>query len=91
MNASAVASADVYETAISNTMIAQMFNQSAQAEKGIPYTRKAIALLNKISDPEKKAELLFKIVHRLKWHSQDTKQTNSLETLRSIIANKCLK
>jgi two-component sensor histidine kinase len=71
---------DFNEMAISNTMIAQMFNQTKQAEKGIVYTRKAAMLTDKVTDSIKKTELFFKIANRLKWHYQDTKTVSSLDS-----------
>ena len=71
---------NTYELALGNTMIAQMFNQTGQAEKGIAFTRKAIELSEKINEPEKKVEVYFKISKRLMWHYQDTKKESSLDS-----------
>lgn len=74
------ASGDPYELAICYTMIAQLFNQTAQAEKGIVYTRKAIPFLEKIVNPEHYSDLLFKLSKRYLWHYQDTKKPSSLDS-----------
>ncbi len=77
---SAEASGSPYEQAVCHTMIAQLFNQTGQAEKGIVYSRKAVALLNAIDIPAKKADLLFKLSKRYLWHYQDTKMASSLDS-----------
>lgn len=69
-----------YEQANSYTMIAQLFNQTNRAEQGIIYTRKAIPLLNKITEPEKFTDICFKLSKRYLWHYQDTKITSSLDS-----------
>lgn len=71
---------NLYEQAISYTMIAQMFNQSNLAPKGIIYTRKAAVIAEKITDPLKKTEVYFRISKRLLWHFQETKTMNSLDS-----------
>lgn len=77
---SAENSGNSMEIAVCNTMIAQLFNQMGQAEKGIVYTRKAIPLLKKISSPDETIKLLFLLTKRYLWHYQDTKTTSSLDT-----------
>jgi tetratricopeptide (TPR) repeat protein len=62
------------------TMIAQLFNQTGQAEKGIVYARLAIPFVSKIENPQKAADLLFKLSKRYLWHFQDTKITTSLDS-----------
>lgn len=69
-----------YEQALANTMIAQLFNQTQQAGKGIGYTRKAVALLPKINDEIKLAHLYSMLSKRYLWHYQDTKTTTSLDS-----------
>lgn len=68
------------ETGTAYTMIAQVLNQTGQAEKGITYTRLAIPFLKKIGDPAEKADLLFKLSKRYLWHYQDTKTSSSLDS-----------
>lgn len=80
MGEAAQANDDVYQEATACSMIAQMFNQSGQAENGLLYTRKAISILGKINAPDQKMELLFKISHRLIWHYQETKKNSSLDS-----------
>lgn len=77
---SAEDSGNPHEIAVCYTMIAQLFNQTNQAAKGIVYTRLAIPLLKKIEQPQKRADLLFKLSKRYLWHYQDTKTTSSLDS-----------
>lgn len=69
-----------HEIGVCNTMIAQLFNQTGQAEKGIVYSRKAVLLLDKIKDTIKKSDLLAKLTKRYLWHYQDTKTSSSLDS-----------
>lgn len=77
---SAEASGSPHEQGVCYTMIAQLFNQTGQAEKGIVYSRKAVAFLDAIDNPVKKADLLFKLSKRYLWHYQDTKTARSLDS-----------
>ena len=77
---SAESSGNPHEIAACYTMIAQLFNQTDQADKGIVYSRLAIPLLNKIENPQKKADILFKLSKRYLWHYQDTKISTSLDS-----------
>lgn len=45
---------NIYKQANCNTMVAQLFNQTNQAEKGIIYTRRAVLLLDKITSLSKR-------------------------------------
>lgn len=74
------ASGNPHEIGTAYTMIAQIFNQTGRAEKGIVYTRLAVPYLNKITIPQKKADLLFKLSKRYLWHYQDTKIISSLDS-----------
>ncbi len=76
----AEASDNPYEIGLTYTMIAQLFNQTGQAEKGIIYARLAVPYVAKISIPQKAADLLFKLSKRYLWHYQDTKITSSLDS-----------
>lgn len=76
----AEASNKVYEVAVCNTMIAQLFNQMGQANHGIFYTRKAVSLLNKIQGVQKQEEILYKISKRYLWHYQDFNIKSSLDS-----------
>lgn len=69
-----------YEIGLTYTMIAQLFNQTGQAEKGIGYSRLAVPYIAKIENPQKSADLLFKLSKRYLWHYQDTKTQSSLDT-----------
>ncbi|MFN8354751.1 MAG: histidine kinase [Spirosomataceae bacterium] len=69
-----------YEEAGSNTMIAQLFNQTNQANKGIIYSRRAVALLPQITNLTQKNDILFKLSKRYLWHYQDTKTQSSLDS-----------
>jgi two-component sensor histidine kinase len=62
------------------TMIAHLFNQTGQAEKGVIYSRKAIPLVSLVTDPVKKSDLLYKLSKRYLWYYQDTKAKGSLDT-----------
>lgn len=77
---SAEAAGNKYEQANCYTMIAQLFNQTGQAEKGIVYARLAIPLINKISDQQKASDILFKLSKRYLWHFQDTETPTSLDS-----------
>jgi tetratricopeptide (TPR) repeat protein/anti-sigma regulatory factor (Ser/Thr protein kinase) len=77
---SAEASGSPYEQAVCYTMIAQLLNQTGQADKGITYARKAIPFLSKIEKPSNKADVLFKLSKRYLWHYQDTKTVSSLDS-----------
>ena len=77
---SAESSGNPHEIAACYTMIAQLFNQTDQADKGIAYSRLAIPFLNKIENPQKKADILFKLSKRYLWHYQDTKISTSLDS-----------
>lgn len=71
---------NAYETAVCYTMIAQLFNQTGQAGKGIIYSRMAIPLIRKIDVHSKRADILFKLSKRYLWHYQDTKNRTSLDS-----------
>lgn len=77
---SAEAAKNIYEQANCYTMIAQLFNQMGQAEKGIMYSRLAIPMLNKIESPQKVSDIMFKLSKRYLWHFQDTKTKSSLDS-----------
>ena len=77
---SAESSGNPHEIAGCYTMIAQLFNQTGQADKGIVYARLAIPFLKKIENPQKKADILFKLSKRYLWHYQDTKTSTSLDS-----------
>ncbi|MEY2830566.1 MAG: hypothetical protein RIQ33_2424 [Bacteroidota bacterium] len=78
--ASAQASGNAFDIATCNTMIAQLFNQTNQAEKGIIYARNAVKLLPKLSNPDEKRQILYLLSKRYLWHYQDTKKIGSLDT-----------
>lgn len=71
---------NIYKQANCNTMVAQLFNQTNQAEKGIIYTRRAVLLLDKITSLSKKNDIIFKLSKRYLWHYQDTKTKSSLDS-----------
>jgi tetratricopeptide (TPR) repeat protein len=71
---------NIYETGNCYTMIAQLFNQTGQAVKGVQYTRKVFPLIDQVADPGKKADLLHKMSKRYLWYYQDTKAPGSLDT-----------
>lgn len=73
-------SGDPYETGVCHTMIAQLFNQTGQAEKGVVYTRKAVALAGLVRNPVSQSDLFYKIAKRYLWHYQDTKAAGSLDS-----------
>lgn len=77
---SAEVAQNLYEEAGCNTMIAQLFNQTNQANKGIIYSRKAVSLLPKITNITHKNDILFKLSKRYLWHYQDTKTKSSLDS-----------
>jgi tetratricopeptide (TPR) repeat protein len=77
---SAESSGNPHEIAGCYTMISHLFNQTAQADKGIVYARLAIPFLEKIEVPRKKADILFKLSKRYLWHYQDTKTVSSLDS-----------
>jgi two-component sensor histidine kinase len=76
----AEASGNPHEIGVCYTMIAQLFNQTGQAEKGIVYARMAIPFVKRIENPQKAADLLFKLSKRYLWHYQDTKAISSLDS-----------
>lgn len=76
----AQAGGDPYEIGGTYTMIAQLFNQTGQADKGITYARLAVPYAMKTIDPRKKADLLFKLSKRYLWHFQDTQTDLSLDS-----------
>lgn len=80
MLASAETAKNYYEQANCYTMIAQLLNQTQQANNGIVYSRKAVPLIARIQDPGKKIDILFKLSKRYLWHYQDTKTLSSLDS-----------
>lgn len=76
----AEASGNIFEQALCYTMIAQLFNQTEQAERGIIYTRKATLLVDEINDPDERTNILGKLSKRYLWHYQDTKTKTSLDS-----------
>jgi tetratricopeptide (TPR) repeat protein len=76
----AEAAKNIYEQANCYTMIAQLFNQMGQANKGISYARLAIPLIDKIEIPQKATDILFKLSKRYLWHFQDTQIRSSLDS-----------
>lgn len=75
-----VASGNKFEEALCYTMIAQLLNQTDQAEEGIIYTRKAMKMVDQIEDPEGRLNILAKLSKRYLWHYQDTKVMSSLDS-----------
>jgi tetratricopeptide (TPR) repeat protein len=71
---------DYYEIAGAYTMVAQLYNQTGRAEKGINYTRKAAKLFNKINDLDEKLDIVSKLSKRYLWHYQDIKVKTSLDS-----------
>ncbi len=80
---------NIFEIASSLTMIAQLFNQTNQAEKGIVFTRQATGYLEKIKDTTEKMSILFQLSKRFLWHYQDTKVEPSLDS-SEMFSNKLL-
>ena len=76
----AEASGSPHEVAVCYTMIAQIFNQTGQADKGIVYSRHAVSLIKRIERPDKVIDILFKLSKRYLWHYQDTKTSSSLDS-----------
>lgn len=77
---SAETAGNVFKMATCNTMIAQLFNQTNQANQGIVYTRRAVALLPRLTTMDEKRQLLFLLSKRYLWHYQDTKTIASLDS-----------
>ncbi len=77
---SAESANNIYEEANSLTMISQLLNQVGQADKGIAYARKAIPLVNKLTDTSHQLDIIFKISKRYLWHFQDIKTQSSLDS-----------
>ncbi len=73
-------SSDFFKVAIANTMVSQLLNEIQQATKAILYTRKAVELLPKITNPSLKNYLIYTLASRYLWHYQDTKIMASLDT-----------
>lgn len=71
---------DPYEEANACTMIAHLLNNTNQAGKGIEYSRRAVRLLPRVTDPKKAVDLLGKLSKRYLWHYQDTHTTSSLDS-----------
>lgn len=71
---------DPYEEANACTMIAHLLNNANQAVKGIEYTRRAVRLLPRITEPAKKVDLFAKLSKRYLWHYQDTHTQGSLDS-----------
>lgn len=71
---------DPYEEANACTMIAHLLNNANQAVKGIEYTRRAVRLLPRITEPAKKVDLYAKLSKRYLWHYQDTHTQGSLDS-----------
>lgn len=76
----AVKANNPYEEAVAATMVAHMLNNINQANKGIEYTRRAVRLLPRITDPENRADILNKLSKRYLWHFQDTHVSSSLDS-----------
>lgn len=70
---------NTFELAKGYTMIAQLFNQTNQAEKGIVYTQKAAKLLPKLGENEQH-NIIYFLAKRYLWHYQDTKIQSSLDS-----------
>jgi tetratricopeptide (TPR) repeat protein len=77
---SAEVSGNPYEVGTCYTMIAQLFNQTGQPEKGILYSRLAVAQLAGLVSPVESTDLLFKLSKRYLWHYQDTRTIASLDS-----------
>lgn len=71
---------DVYQIAISNTMVAQLFFEINQTDKGLAYIRKAAILYNKLKKVDEKERLLYALLKRYMWHYDMVKNTASLDT-----------
>lgn len=80
LSSAAQQAGDAYEQANACTMIAQLFNQMGQADKGILYARRAVAFLDEVDSAAKKADVLFKISKRYLWHYQDFAHVPSLDS-----------
>ena len=70
---------NVYEQALANTMIAIVFYNTNQFEKGIIYNDKAAALLPNITDVHKKQKMLYFLSVRYMSHYLSTKSKSSIE------------
>lgn len=77
---SATLAGNVFKIAECNTMIAQLFNQTGQATKGIIYTRKAANIIPTLKNMDEKGGMLFLVSKRYLWHYQDTKTKTSLDS-----------
>lgn len=71
---------DYYEIAGVYTMIAQLYNQTGQAEKGINFIRKAVKLFEKITNLDEKLDIASKVTKRFLWHYQDIQVKSSLDS-----------
>lgn len=71
---------DVYQVAISNTMVAQLFFEINQTEKGLAYIRKAALLYNKLKKFDEKERILYALLKRYMWHYDMVKDNTSLDT-----------
>ena len=76
----AESSGDFFKLALANTMVAQLFYEIKQASKSILYTRNAVNLLPKVTNPSQKNHLIYTIASRYLWHYQVTKINSNLDT-----------
>ena len=70
---------NVYEQALANTMIAIVFYNTRQFEKGIIYNDNAAALLPNITDVHKKQKMLYFLSVRYMSHYLGTESKSSIE------------
>lgn len=80
---------DVYQIAISNTMVAQLFFEINQTDKGLTYIRKATTLYDKLKKTDEKERLLYALLKRYMWHYDMVKHAASLDT-SELYCNKLL-
>ncbi len=70
---------NVYEQALANTMVAVVFYNTTQFEKGIVFNDKAAELLPRITDIKKKQKILYFLSVRYMSHYLSTKSKSSIE------------
>ena len=70
---------NMYEQALANTMIAIIFYNTNQPEKGIVFNDKAAELLPTITDVKKKQKILYFLSARYMSHYLKTKSKSSIE------------
>lgn len=74
-----------HEKAYCLLLISASFNRTKESVKGIEYARQALPVIDKLSIPFEKANMLHDVAVRFLWRYQDTKNKELLDTCEMFV------